>query len=606
METIIGIDLGTTNSEVAVIHEGQPVVIADEHNQKIMPSFVSLSEDGQILVGEPARNQYVLYPERTVKSIKRKMGTDEKVSLGGDTLYTPQEISAIILRALKQRAEKFLSRQPGPVPEVRKAVITVPAYFSDAQRQATRDAGEIAGLEVVRIINEPTAASLAYETGHKTEQKILVYDLGGGTFDVSVVSIHAGLVEVLSSHGNNHLGGDDFDEKVYSFIIEHLKGEIGEEEVERLRREPRFHARLLRAAEKAKRELSDRPFATVEEEYLMQKNGLPYHLSLEISRTGYEEMIKPYIEETLEAIHIAMKGANLTPSQIDQFLLVGGATRTPLISRVIQERLNIEPRQELEPDLCVAMGASIQAGMIAGEDVSAVLVDVTPYTFGTSYLGEFDGIPFYPMCYAPIIRKNTPIPVSKSEVFFTMHDKQKAVEVKIYQGEEPDAAQNVLIGKFMVEGLSAVPAGNEIVFQLDLDLDGILKVTATEKRTGRKKNIVIENAMSQFQTVEKEKARERIDRLFRTEEAEFMTPSERLTERLTGRPAQTKEVREKIVQGRALVEKAEKMLPEIPEEDKEEVINLIEDIKDSIQEADYEALSISIEDLSEILFYLEG
>jgi molecular chaperone DnaK len=592
METIIGIDLGTTNSEVAVVQEGQPVVIADEHNQKIMPSFVSLSEDGQILVGEPARNQYALYPERTVKSIKRKMGTDEKVSLGDNTLYTPQEISAIILRALKQRAEKFLGQ------EVRKAVITVPAYFSDAQRQATRDAGEIAGLEVVRIINEPTAASLAYETGHKTEQKILVYDLGGGTFDVSVVSIHAGLVEVLSSHGNNHLGGDDFDEKLYSFIIDHLKGEIGEGEVERLRQEPRFHARLLRSAEKAKRELSDRPYATVEEEYLMQKDGMPYHLSLEISRTDYEEMIKPYIEETLEAIHVALKGANLTPYQINEFLLVGGATRTPLISRMIQERLNIEPRQELEPDLCVAMGASVQAGMIAGEEVSAVLVDITPYTFGTSYVGELDGIPFYPMCYAPIIKKNTPIPASKSEVFYTMHDRQKAVEVKVYQGEDPDAARNVMIGKFMVEGLSGVPAGNEIVFQLDLDLDGILKVSATEKRTGLKKNIVIENAVSQFETVEKEKARERIDQLFKTEGAEFMPPLER--------PAQTKEVREKIVQGRALVEKAEKMLPQIPEEDKEEVINLIEAIRDSIQESDYDTLSTCIEDLSEILFYLEG
>ena len=593
METIIGIDLGTTNSEVAVIHDGQPLVIADEHNQKIMPSFVSLSEDGQILVGEPARNQYALYPERTVKSIKRKMGTDEKVSLGNNTLYTPQEISAIILRALKQRAEKFLGY------EVRKAVITVPAYFSDAQRQATRDAGEIAGLEVVRIVNEPTAASLAYETGHKTEQKILVYDLGGGTFDVSVVSIHAGLVEVLSSHGNNHLGGDDFDEKLFSFIIDHLKGEIGEGEVERLRQEPRFHARLLRSAEKAKRELSDRPYATVEEEYLMQKDGLPYHLSLEISRIEYEEMIKPYIEETLEAIHVALKGANLTPYQINEFLLVGGATRTPLISRMIQERLNIEPRQELEPDLCVAMGASVQAGMIAGEEVSAVLVDITPYTFGTSYVGELDGIPFYPMCYAPIIKKNTPIPASKSEVFFTMQDRQKAVEVKVYQGEDPDAARNVMIGKFMVEGLSAVPAGNEIVFQLDLDLDGILRVLATEKRTGLKKNIVIENAMSQFQTVEKEKSREKIDQLFRTEEAEFMTPLERPA-------AQTKEVREKIVQGRALVEKAEKMLPQIPEEDKEEVINLIEAIRDSIQESDYDTLSTCIEDLSEILFYLEG
>lgn len=589
METIIGIDLGTTNSEVAVIQDGQMKVIPDEQGQKILPSFVSLSEDGQVLVGETARNQYVLYPERTIKSIKRKMGTDERVTMG-NTQYTPQEISAIILRALKQRAEKYLGY------EVKKAVITVPAYFSDAQRQATRDAGEIAGLEVVRIINEPTAASLAYETGHQQEQKILVYDLGGGTFDVSVVSIHAGLVEVLSSHGNNHLGGDDFDEKLYGFILDYLKDAFSEEETERLKSDHRFHARLLRAAEKAKRELSDRPFALIEEEYLTEREGKPYHLSLEVSRHAYEEMINPYINETLEAIHIALRGANLNPSQIDQFLLVGGATRTPLISKVIQERLNITPRQELEPDLCVAMGASIQAGMIAGEKVSAVLVDITPYTFGTSAVGELNDMPYFDM-FVPVIKKNTPIPVSKSELFYTMYDYQRAVDVKIYQGENPDALKNILIGRFMVEGLSHVHAGNEIILQLDLDLDGILRVSALEKRSGLKKNIVIENAMSQFQKEEKEMAKGKIDQLFGYEGKAPSTQEEAVL---------TKTGRDKIVQGRALLEKAERMLPGIPDDDKEEVINLIEAIQQCIAESDIDTLSEKIEDLSEIIFYLES
>ncbi|MFH0926259.1 MAG: Hsp70 family protein [bacterium] len=589
METIIGIDLGTTNSEVAVVQGGQPVVIPDENGKTIMPSFVSLTDEGQILVGEPAKNQYTLHPERTIKSIKRKMGTSEKVSLG-ETLYTPQEISSMILKAIKQRAETYLGY------EVKKAVITVPAYFSDNQRQATRDAGEIAGLEVVRIINEPTAAALAYETGHHKAQKILVYDLGGGTFDVSLVSIQAGVVEVLASHGNNHLGGDDFDEKIYQYILDHLKNDIGENEVEELTKEPRFHARLLRIAERAKIELTDHPFALIEEGFLTQVKGKPYNLSLEISRRSYEEMIQPYIEETLEAIHIAFRGANVNPSQVDELLLVGGATRTPLVSRTIQERLNITPRNELNPDLCVAMGAAIQAGMIAGEEVSAVLVDITSYTFGTSYLGEFDGIPFYPMVYAPIIKKNTPIPVSKSEVFYTMHDGQKGVEVQVFQGEDPDAAKNIEIGNFKITGLRPVSSGNEIICQFDLDRDGILRVSAIEKRTGLKRNIVIENALSQFEKEEKERAKERIERLFESGKEEIRGEEQPLT----------KEIREKIVQGRALVEKAEKMLPSIPEEDKEEVADLIEDIRNDIELKEYEDLSSDIEELSEILFYLEG
>jgi len=312
-ESIIGIDLGTTNSEVAIVEDGRARVIGDETKRRILPSVVSIAEDGTLLVGEPARNQYVLYPERTVRSIKRKMGSDESVDLAGQK-YTPQEISAIILKRLKAIAEADLGHS------VKKAVITVPAYFSDAQRQATREAGEIAGLEVVRMINEPTAAALAYEAGHQGQRRILIYDLGGGTFDVSVVSMEDAVVEVLASHGNNFLGGDDFDDKVVNFITDHLKAHHGVD----VREMRRVMARIRRIAESAKIALSDAPYIRIEEEYLTEKNGTPVHLSLELSREEYEALITPFIDETLTAVHTALQGAGLTASAIDEILLVGG------------------------------------------------------------------------------------------------------------------------------------------------------------------------------------------------------------------------------------------------------------------------------------------
>ena len=470
-EKIIGIDLGTTNSEVAVVENGRATVIDITPDHPILPSFVGLADDGSILVGEPAKNQYVLYPERTIKSIKRRMGSADRVELG-DAAYSPQEISAIILRRLKAVAEAHLGET------IHKAVITVPAYFSDAQRQATREAGEIAGLEVMRIINEPTAAALSYEANHQGHKKVLVYDLGGGTFDVSVVSIEDNVVEVLASHGNNHLGGDDFDAKIVEHIVEHLKKQGADPSGSR-----RAMARITRAAETAKIALSDQPFTRIEEEYLLDKAGAPVNLSLELARADYEAMIAGYIDETLEAVHIALKGANLTVSAIDEVLLVGGATRTPVITERLEGELGLTVRAEVNPDLCVATGAAIQAGMLAGEAVSAVLVDITPYTFGTSALSERDGIP-YPFTYVPLIHKNTPIPVTKSEVFFTVHDHQESVIVHVYQGEDPDALNNIEIGQFTVEHLSKAPAGNPIVLQFSLDLNGIMNVTAREKNTG--------------------------------------------------------------------------------------------------------------------------
>jgi molecular chaperone DnaK (HSP70) len=579
-ELIVGIDLGTTNSEVAVVENGRVTVIADEQGRQLVPSFVGIGDDGAVLVGEPAKNQYVVYPERTVKSIKRKMGSAEKVEMAG-AAYSPQEISAIILKRLKAMAEAHLKQPVG------KAVITVPAYFNDAQRQATREAGELAGLDVVRIINEPTAAALSYETDPNTRKRILVYDLGGGTFDVSVVAMEAGVVEVISSHGNNHLGGDDFDQKIVDHIVEHLEEKYGVD----MRSAPaKAMARIVRAAEAAKRALSDQPFVTIEEEYLTEKDGTPVHLSLELSREQYESMIAPYIDETLEAVHIALNGAKLTVSDIDEILLVGGATRTPLVVRRLEEDLSMQPRGEVHPDLCVAIGAALQAATIAGGEAASVLVDITPYTFGTSAVGELDGMP-YPYMYVPIIRKNTPIPTSKSEVFFTMVDNQQAVDVNIYQGEDPDALNNTKIGEFRVEGLSKVPAGNPIVMSLDLDLDGILHVSAREKSTGLAKSITIDNAISRFEA-EKGAAKKRIETLF----GEEAMPAKDTGE--AGHHLQ--------VQALALVEKAERMLEDATAEDREDMVNLIEVIRDRLQSHDLDALEAPMAELSDILYYMES
>jgi len=576
-ETIIGIDLGTTNSEVAVVQDGKVIVIDTRPGSKVLPSCVGLADDGSILVGEPAKNQYVLYPERTVRSIKRRMGSTDSVRLG-ERDYQPPEISAIILRQLKGIAEQYLD-QP-----VNKAVITVPAYFSDAQRQATREAGEIAGLEVVRMINEPTAAALSYETNHRGHKRVLVYDLGGGTFDVSVVGIEDNVVEVLASHGNNHLGGDDFDAKLVEHLAAHLRDQGADPGQSR-----KAMARLTRAAETAKIALSDQPYYTVAEEYLLeQADGTPVNLSLEIAREDYEDMIAPYIDETLEAVHIALQGAKLTVAELDEILLVGGATRTPLITRRLEQDLGLTVRAEVDPDLCVAIGAAIQAAMLAGETVSAVLVDVTPYTFGTSYLGELDGLP-YPHIFAPLIHKNTPIPVTKSEAFYTVQDNQQKVVVSVFQGEHRDALNNIKIGEFTVENLSKVPAGNPIILELALDLDGILRVSAREKNTGLEKSIHIDKAISQFQENELATARERVDALFGE-----------VIEKPSGSRPQLK------VQAEALVEKAERMLDQASDDDREDIINLIEAIKDALASEQFDDLAQPLNELSDILFYLES
>lgn len=580
-ETIVGIDLGTTNSEIAVYRDGRPEVQADSSGRQILPSVVGLDQDGNLLVGEAARNQYILHPERTVRSIKRLMGSDRKVSLG-DRAYTPQDISAIILRRLKEIAEERLGAP------VRKAVITVPAFFSDAQRQATREAGEIAGLEVARIVNEPTAAALVYEAAQQQGKRVLVYDFGGGTFDVSVVRIEDGVVEVIASHGNNHLGGDDFDHKIVEHLLDHLKIEHKVDVSDN----PQATARIHRAAENAKKHLSDHPFARIEEEYLAEVDGKPIHLALELARTDYEEMIAPFIEETLSAIHIALESAALTASQIDEVLLVGGATRTPLIRNRLIEVFDRPARGEVDPDLCVAMGAAIQGASMAGEKVSAVLVDVTPYTFGTGALGELGGT-LYPNCFIPIIPKNTPIPVRKSEAFATINDNQKVVEVRIYQGENEDALENIQIGEFRVEDLADVPAGNTIILDLALDRDGILHVSAKEKATGLERRITINNAMSRYDNAEIEEARQHIDHLFGEAVDETATADD-----VEGAaPADPKL--------EALLAKARAKLDGAIAEDRTEIVDLIEAIEDSRASNDAAGLSDAARRLDDLLFYLD-
>jgi molecular chaperone DnaK len=547
-----------------------------------MPSVVGVSETGELLVGEDARNQFVLYPERTIRSIKRRMGSNDKVHLAGNE-YTPQEISAMILKRLKDTAERSLGRP------VSKAVITVPAYFSDTQRQATREAGEIAGLEVIRIVNEPTAAALVYEAAQHQGKRILVYDLGGGTFDASVVRIEAGVVEVISSHGNNHLGGDDFDHKIVEYILDHLKIKRGVDVSD----QPKAMARILRAAEAAKKHLSDHPFARIEEEYVAEMAGKPVHLALELSREEYEDMIAPFIEETLSAVHIALESASLTSSQVDEILLVGGATRTPLVRRRLFEAFARDARGEVDPDLCVALGAAIQGGAIAGAEVSAVLVDVTPYTFGTSALGELNGEP-YPYHYVPIIPKNTAIPVRKSEVFFTVVDDQETVQVRVFQGENADALENIQLGEFCVEGLSEAPAGNPIIIDLALDRDGILHVSAMEKKTGLERRITIDKAMSRYDKNKLDDARQRITDLFDDGDADGVPlPSDGAT----GTPADAGLA--------ALVAKAQAKLGEAGDEDRAELIDIVAIIEDCKERGDATGLEEASRQLGDLLFYLE-
>jgi molecular chaperone DnaK len=606
-ELITGIDLGTTNSEIAAFVSDGVQVLGPEAN-KMLPSCVGFSPAGELLVGQAARHQQLLYPELTVRSIKRKMGSGETVRLG-EKSFTPQEISALILRELVEWAGRELNRS------VEKAVITVPAYFSDAQRNATREAGALAGLEVVRILNEPTAASLAYGFGDASPHTAMVYDLGGGTFDVSIVSVEGDVTEVLASHGNNQLGGDDFDD----LLLERLERKFQEQYGIDLRQgHPSAHARLWWAAEDAKKKLSFEPYARVREEALVMDNGKPLHLDLELSRSEYEEMIRPLIESTLDSVSKALSDARKSPGDLDAILLVGGSTRTPLIPRRLQELTGLEPRQDVHPDLCVALGAGILASRLAGHDVERVLVDVSPFSFGPSYLGERGGFP-YPHCYHPIIHRNTPLPVTRTDSYCTAHPYQTLVEIEIYQGEDEDALKNILVGDFRIEGLRPTEEPNEVLCRMSLDVDGILHVTAIEKETGKSKHITIARALQARTPSEIAEARERLNALYSSRTEERLETTEEgveLEEAVTGEEASgesegmaTAAPRIPVEAGREandLVEKSRRLLEKMHPEDKEEAIGLHERIEAAISSNDPEALKEAATALRELLFFVEG
>ena len=593
-DTIIGIDLGTTNSEVAIVSGGKPSIV-EEGGEAILPSCVGLDDAGAVIVGGRARNQAAAAPERTVLSVKRLMGSGTQVRMG-DGAYSPQEISAFILKALKERADRALGR------EVRKAVITVPAYFTDAQRQATREAGEIAGLTVVRIINEPTAAALSYESGGAGSRTLLVYDLGGGTFDVSVVRIEQGVVEVLATAGDNQLGGDDFDALILDRLNAHVERELG---VENARDDRLLQARLRRAAESAKIELSDQPYVRVEEDHVATVDGETRHLACELTRADFDSDLEPFLDRSFQAVTTALQDAGIRPSRLDRVLLVGGSTRIPRIAAVLTERLGQEPHGEVDPDLCVALGAGVQAGLEMGQDTQAVLVDITPYTFGTGAEGELYGRP-YAHQFVPLIRRNSKLPATRTEVFFTLFEDQEEVEIKVYQGEDPDALKNVEIGTFLFTGLNQSEGAHDqgLLFTYSLDLDGLLHVHSRERATGRELRGVVENVIGRSTDEELGAARERVSALWGEagagdgDAAGGAEPS----------PAPAAVPPDVASETEETLARAVRALDAAPAEDREEMINLMEDLRDALKEGGAGGAERAAElrrKLDEILFYLE-
>ncbi|MHB1558641.1 MAG: Hsp70 family protein, partial [Isosphaeraceae bacterium] len=538
----------------------------------------------------------VLAPERTIRSIKRKMGEETTVTLG-DQKYTPQEISAIILRTLKRRAEQALGHP------VSKAVITVPAFFNDGQRQATRQAGELAGLEVVRIINEPTAAVLTYDP-HPTEmEQLLVYDLGGGTFDVSLAQVENGVVEIRASHGDTHLGGDDFDQ----LLMDHICDEFREEHGVDLRAAPASKARVLRAAEDAKKRLSSEPVTWVEEEFIAEKNGRPLNLKMEIHRADFEELIRPLLLKTLTCLDQALSDGKVQAQQISKVVLVGGATRTPLIHKLLEERLGRPVHSEIEPDLAVALGASVQGGLIAGIDLGPILVDITPHTLGIEALGELYGFMSHNH-FSPIIERNTPLPASRTEIYSTVHDNQDGADIRIFQGENPDTRYNTLVGEFKVEGLAEVPAGNQILVRFDLDLSGILKVTATERATGLAKHVVIDSATERFRKRQRSDAMDRLDAVMSTAaEAGALAlpgPAAGEAEEAGAEPVDP-ELRTALETAEAMRAKAARVLPSANAEDAEELRAMLEDLSMAVNARSAERIRATLQELEDLVFYLE-
>ncbi len=566
-EYVVGIDLGTTNSVIAWMKEdGSVEVIPNAEGSRITPSVVSFGKNGEILVGEPAKRQIILNPERTIKSIKRKMGTDYKVKID-DKEYTPQEISAFILKKLKKDAESYLGG------EIKKAVITCPAYFNDAQRQATKEAGIIAGFEVLRVINEPTAAALAYGLDKKGEHRVLVYDLGGGTFDVSILEIGDGVIQVVSTAGNNHLGGDDFDQRLIDYMAEEFKKQHGID----LREDRQALQRLRDAAEKAKIELSTKLETEVSLPFIAVTESGPLHLEMRITRALFESLTKDLVEMTRGPIERALSDAKLTPQDIDEIILVGGMTRVPMVQNFIKEIFGKEPNKGVNPDEAVAIGAAIQAAIIAGtegaKDKDVVLVDVTPLTLGIEVKGGL---------FEPIIPRNTTIPVKKSKIFTTVDDYQTEVEIRVYQGERPVAKDNIFLGSFKLVGIPPAPRGvPQIEVTFDIDSDGIVHVSAKDLGSGKEQNMVVTGR----------------HKLSDDEIQKMIEDAQRYEE-------QDKRLREEIeLKNKAddLAYHVEKTLKEygekIPQELKNKLENMIKDLRDAINKNDIPKIKLLFDDL---------